>query len=103
MVKLTKGQVLHTAQLSNLVLTDNEIAKFTPQLTKVIEFIGQLKEVNTDNVEPTTQTTGLSNITRKDEINSLPVLTKDKALSGTDNSHNGFFKVPAILEGRSDK
>lgn len=101
--KLTKTDVLHVAKLSNLTLTDNEIKKFTPQLDKIVDFISQLSEVDTDNVTPVSQTTGLVNIFRKDEVNSLNILSADKALSGTDNTKNNLFKVPAILEGRTDK
>ena len=101
--KLTKTDVLHVAKLSNLTLTDNEIKKFTPQLDKIVDFISQLSEVDTDNVTPVSQTTGLVNIFRKDEVNTPNMLSQDKALFGTDNIKNGLIKVPAILPERSDK
>lgn len=101
--KLTKTDVLHVAKLSNLTLTDNEIKKFTPQLDKIVDFISQLSEVNTDNTDSSSQTTDLINIFRKDEVNTLNMLSQDKALFGTDNIKNGLIKVPKILEGRTDK
>ncbi len=101
MVKLTKKDVLHVANLSNLILTDAEIAKFTPQLSKIVDFVGQLSEVDTTNVEPTNQTTGLTNVTREDKVISENILTQDQALSGTDSIHNDLFKVPAVLENRT--
>lgn len=100
MAKLTRKQVLHVAELSNLKLTDAEIKKFTPQLDKVIEFIATLSEVNTDGVKPTSQTTGLKNIFREDRVKSDDSLTQQEALSNTDG-HNGYFKVKAILKNRS--
>ncbi len=102
MAKLTKKQVLHVAELSNLKLTDAEIEKFTPQLDKIIEFVGALNEVNTDNVLPTVQTTGLTNVLREDKIIAENILSQQKALSGTDG-HNGYFKVKAILENRTNE
>lgn len=101
MAKLTKKEVKHVADLSNLVLTEEEIAKFTPQLDKIIEFVSTLDEVDTKNVEPTSQTTGLKNILREDKVKSDELLTQDEALSNTDG-HNGFFKVPSILTNRTD-
>ena len=101
MASLTKKQVLHVAELSSLKLTNAEIEKFTPQLDKIIEFVGALNEVNTDNVLPTVQTTGLTNVLREDKINAENILTQSKALSDTDG-HNGYFKVKAILENRTD-
>jgi aspartyl-tRNA(Asn)/glutamyl-tRNA(Gln) amidotransferase subunit C len=101
MAKLTKKEVKHVADLSNLVLTEEEIAKFTPQLDKIIEFVSTLDEVDTTNVEPTSQTTGLVNVTREDVVVSENMLTQDEALSNTDG-HNGYFKVSSILTNRTD-
>jgi len=101
MTKLTKKEVLHVAKLSNLQLTDKEISKFLPQLSKIVEFIGNLNEVDTKNIEPTTQTTGLTNVTREDKVVSENMLTQEEALSGTSNTYNGLFKVPAVLSERT--
>lgn len=102
MSKLTKADVLHVAKLAKLDLTENEIKEFLPQLSNVIEHFSQMNKVDISGVEPTSQTTGLENVFRGDEIKESTV-TQDTALSGTDKTHNGYFKVPAILEGRSNK
>lgn len=102
MAKLTKNDVKHVADLSNLTLTDAEIKKFTPQISKIVDFVAKLSEVNTDGVEPTSQTTGLINILREDKVKSDESLTQVEALSNT-NGYNGFFKVKAILENRSNE
>lgn len=101
--KLTKTDVLHVAKLSNLTLTEDEIKKFTPQLSKIVDFISQLSEVDTSSVRPTSQTTGLTNVFREDVVISENMLSQEEALSGTDNIKNGLVKVPKILEGRTDK
>ena len=103
MAKLTKDDVLHVAKLSNLKLTDSEIKKFTPQLSEIIKFIGNLNEVNTDEIEPTNQTTGLTNVLRDDIVRPEITLTQDKALSGTDKIYNGYFKVSAVLTERTNE
>lgn len=102
MADLTKDDVLHVAILAKLDLTDSEVEKFLPQLSSVINHFAELNKVNVSDTEPTHQTTGLKNVFRNDEtkVNSL---NQDKALSGTDETYNGYFKVPAILEGRTDK
>lgn len=101
MAKLTKKQVLHTASISNIKLSEEEIKKFTPQLDKIIEFVKVLNEVDTKDVLPTSQTTGLKNVLREDVIKPDSVLTVDEAVSGTDNTHNGLIKVPVILTERT--
>lgn len=103
MAKLTKKDVSHIAELSDLSLTDSEITKFLPQLAKIVEFVGSLSEVDTTKVEPTSQTTGLTNVLREDVVKIEDSLDQNKALLGTDNQHNGYFKVPAILSERSSE
>lgn len=103
MAKLKKDEILHIAKLAKLNLTDTEIDNFTPQLSNVIDYFSELSEVNTESLEPTSQTTGLENVYRNDDLSSSESLTQEEALSGTDKVHNGYFKVKAILEGRTDK
>lgn len=103
MAGLTKGDVLHVAKLAKLNLTEAEIEKFTTQLSKIIDYVGELSEVDTKNIEPTNQTTGLTDVVREDLVTSDESLSQDQALLGTDKTHSGYFKVGAILSERSDK
>lgn len=103
MAKLTKDEVLHVAKLAQLKLSDSEVKKFLPQLSSVVDFIGQLNEVDTKGVEPTAQVTGLTNVFREDLVDPSNILSNEAALGGTDKTHNGYFKVGAILSERSDK
>lgn len=98
MAGLTLDDTKHVAKLAKLDLTPTEIKKFTGQLSKVIDLINELNEVDTDNIEPTSQTTGLTNITREDEIDETNVLTQEDALSGKDDTKNGFFVVPQLID-----
>lgn len=102
MAKLTKADVVHVAKLAKLDLTEAEIEKFLPQLSSVVEHVSELGKVDTEGVEPTSQTTGLENVFRGDDIKQSSI-NVDAAMSGTDNVYNNYFKVPAILEGRTDK
>lgn len=91
-----KIDVTHIAKLANLPLKPEEKVKFEKQLSETLSYIEKLKEVNTENVEPTSQVTGLENITRKDEI--TPSLSQDETLSNIKSKYSGLFKVKAILE-----
>jgi aspartyl-tRNA(Asn)/glutamyl-tRNA(Gln) amidotransferase subunit C len=102
MARLSKADVLHVAKLAKLNLSESEIEKFLPQLSNIVNHISELSKVDTSGVEPTSQTTGLTDVFKGDEVKESGI-TQDKALSGTEQTYNGYFKVPAILEGRSDK
>lgn len=93
---LMKIDVLRIAKLADLSLKKEEVAKFEKQLSSVLDYIKKLNETDTKNVKETSQVTGLENITGNDKTS--PSLSREEALSGTRNQHNGMFKLKAILE-----
>lgn len=95
-VQLTTEEVRHVADLAKLRLSEEDIAKFQKQLTDIVEFVGKLQEVDTNNVEPTSQVTGLENVLREDEVK--PSLPQEKVLKNASRKHNGYFVVDAIFE-----
>jgi len=103
MKKLSNANILHVAKLAKLNLTDDEIERFSDQLSRVVDNFEELSSVDTDAIEPTNQTTGLENVYRSDEAKSTQSLNQDEALAGSDKIFNGYFKVGAILTERSDK
>lgn len=90
-----KFDISHVAKLANLTLTDEEKSKFEKQLEETMEYIKGLDEVDTNGVDPTSQVTGLENVTREDEIK--PSLSQEDALKNSKSTYNGFFKVKGIL------
>jgi aspartyl-tRNA(Asn)/glutamyl-tRNA(Gln) amidotransferase subunit C len=94
-----KINIKHIAKLANLSLSSDEEQKFTSQLEETLEYVEELNEVDTQNVKPTNQVTGLENVTRKDETE--PSLSQEEALANTNSKHNGFFKVNAIFDNES--
>lgn len=93
--KLTKPEVLHIAQLSALPLTEKELTKFQDQLSEVLEFVESLAKVKTENITPTSQVTGLTNVIRPDEPGSC--LSQGEALSGAAEKEGGYFVVEKVL------
>ena len=96
MARLTRDEVSHVARLAKLDLSEAEINKFLPQLTKVVDFVSQLNEVDTKQVEPTSQTTGLENVFRPDKLQG-ETLTQDETLSGTELTQKGYFVVKQVI------
>lgn len=68
MSKLTKQEVLNLAELVRLELTSDEAESFTTELSAILDFVEQLNEVDVKDLEPTNQVTGLTNVTRPDEV-----------------------------------
>lgn len=91
-----KIDVSHIAKLANLPLTSEEKNKFETQLSETLDYVKQLEEIDTKDIEPTSQVTGLENVTREDVV--TPSLSQEEALKNSKSTYNGFFKVPAIME-----
>lgn len=91
-----KIDVKKVANLAMLPLTDAEEKKFETQLDETLSYIQNLSEINTENIEPTSQVTGLENVMREDI--ATPSLTQEEALQNAKDTHNGFFKVKAIMD-----
>ncbi|MDD4319192.1 MAG: Asp-tRNA(Asn)/Glu-tRNA(Gln) amidotransferase subunit GatC [Candidatus Peribacteraceae bacterium] len=70
MTQLTPDQVRHIAKLARLRLSEEEVAKFSTELTSILQYVDKLGEVDTEGVEATAQVTGLTNGFRADEIRS---------------------------------
>lgn len=90
-----KINVPHITKLANLDVKENEIAKFEKQLSEVLDYIKKFEEIDTKNIEPTSQVTGLENVVREDTIS--PSLPQEKILSQAKSKHNDFFVVKGIL------
>jgi aspartyl-tRNA(Asn)/glutamyl-tRNA(Gln) amidotransferase subunit C len=68
MAKLTREDVLKLAQLARLDLTTDEIEKYRAELSEILQYVEQLQSTDVKGLEPTRQVTGLTNVTRRDEV-----------------------------------
>jgi aspartyl-tRNA(Asn)/glutamyl-tRNA(Gln) amidotransferase subunit C len=90
-------QVRKVALLARLDLSPEEEQQFTGQLSDILDYVEQLKQLDTDSVEPTTRAIELHNITRPDTL--TPFADRDALLDCAPDREDDFFKVPKILEG----
>ena len=67
-MKLSKEEVQNVANLARIELTQEEVEKFSNQLSEVLTYVEQLQGVNTEGIEETAQVTGLENVLREDKI-----------------------------------
>ena len=96
MTQITRDDVLHLAQLSSLKLNDNEIDGLRADISNILGYVEQLSELNTDNIEPTYQVTGLENVWRDDFVIDYSV-TREDLLKRAPQSENNQVKVPKVL------
>lgn len=92
-----KIDVKKVAKLANLAITPSEEKEFDKQLNDIVKYIEKLNSVDTTNIEPTAQVTGLKNRRRNDNFSDDNLSVED-ALSGSNNSHNGLFLVNKLVD-----
>jgi aspartyl-tRNA(Asn)/glutamyl-tRNA(Gln) amidotransferase subunit C len=96
MDRITTQDIEKLAQLARVGLTDREKESLAAEMTSILEYVKQLDEVDVTNVEPTSQVTGLKNVTRDDTVISSNI-GRDELLSNAPDIENGFIKVKTVL------
>ena len=91
---ISTEEVKHVAKLARLELTEEEKEKFTGQLGAVLEYVNQMNEVDTSNVEPMAHAIDFSNVMREDEV--YYEQTKEELMANAPYEENGFFRVPKL-------
>jgi aspartyl-tRNA(Asn)/glutamyl-tRNA(Gln) amidotransferase subunit C len=91
---LSRDQVLHVARLARLELSEEEIERFSGELSKVLDYVETIDELGgLDDVPPTSHVVDVENALRADEPRpSIPV---EKALENAPDAAQGGFRVPS--------
>lgn len=95
--KLAKEDILHLAKLSKLQLSEKEIEKYLGQLEETVEYVDNLNELSTENIPPTSQTTGLSDVGFVDGKKNERNLSQETATANAKNKKGGNFVVKRIM------
>ena len=96
MADLTPQDVLKLARLSRLQLTEDELLQFSEELSAILKYVEQLADVDTKGLVPTSQVTGLENVTRTDEIADYGASPED-LLKNAPNREKNYIKVKRVL------
>lgn len=94
-MSLSEEQVRHVAALARLGLTDDEVATFGEQLSRILGYAEQVGQVATADVVPTSHPMRLVNVLRDDEPGAG--LSPDEALAPAPSVQEGRFQVPRIV------
>lgn len=96
MAKLSREDILKLAGLAKLDLTDVEVEKFRTELSEILGYVEQLSEVDIAGLKPTTQVTGLTNITRKDIVKNYGI-DQQTLLKNVPQRQGNDIKVRRVL------
>jgi aspartyl-tRNA(Asn)/glutamyl-tRNA(Gln) amidotransferase subunit C len=90
---LDRAQVLHVARLARLELTDAEVERMASELSKVLDHVEKIRELELEGVAPTSHVVDVVNVLRPDE--PRPCLPRDVVLAAAPEPVAGGFGVPS--------
>jgi aspartyl-tRNA(Asn)/glutamyl-tRNA(Gln) amidotransferase subunit C len=95
-MSLTIDDVAKVALLARLRVSPDELQMFTGQLNSIMDYVAQLQELDTTDVEPLSHGIEVRNVFRDDvRGDSLP---REAALCNAPKHNEESFLVPAVLE-----
>ena len=97
MTTITTQTTAHIADLANIPVSSEETQKLAAGFTTTLGVVESLNAVDTTNVEPTNQVTGLENVFRDDVVDPSRMFSQEEATANAKRTHNGYIVVDQIL------
>lgn len=96
MSKITKEEIERLAGLSKLQFSETEKDELIDDMSRILTFVEQLNEVDTEGVEPLLHMSEAKNVLRDDV--SKTTITQQDALKNAPVKDSDFFKVPKVKD-----
>lgn len=95
-MEFNKNSTIKLAKLARLSVNDNQLNSLEKDLKSILKFIDQLKEINTEDIDPTSNSLDQKLILRDDIAENT--LSNEDLLKNVPESELGFFVVPKVIE-----
>ena len=95
-MKINKEVITKLSGLSKLKFNQEEAELISEDLSKMVNFINQLNELETDGIEPLIHMNEEVNNWREDKLGD--VLDQEKALANSPVKDSAYFKLPKVLD-----
>ena len=104
---ITVEGVQHVANLARLAFNEEETEHFTEQLARILDYIGKLNELETDDVLPTSHIhphqvfilcseVGAFHVAKPDVVK--PSYPREEVLANAPEAEEGYFGVPRVVD-----
>ncbi len=95
-MKVNEAKVRNIAKLARIKVTDKEAKNLEQEITSILDWIEQLNEVNTDNIDPLTSIVEMEIKKREDIVNDGGY--PDDIVKNSAMTEDNFFMVPKVVE-----
>tara|TARA_B100001142_G_C14262943_1_gene627793 strand:- start:340 stop:645 length:306 start_codon:yes stop_codon:yes gene_type:complete len=98
---IDKDHILKLADLAKITISEEEVNSYISDINKILELISQIKNVNTDGVEPLSNVLDQLSKTREDK--SAINLDRDSAMENAPDNDGVYFQVPPTIKHNKEK
>lgn len=95
-MSIDKATARRVAHLSRIEVAEADLDAVAAELSAILGFMEQLREVDVEGVEPMTSVTPMRAHWREDVVTDGGV--RDKVLRNAPDARAGFFTVPKVVE-----
>ena len=95
-MKIDKNTTIKIAKLCRVKLEEHEIEELSSQLSSILDWVEQLNEVNTDNIEPLTNVS-MSELPLREDKENIDDKSGDVLTNAPEKLEN-YFVVPKVVE-----
>ncbi len=94
--QVSREEVEHVADLARLQLSQEELERFSDQLSRILTYVDEVNAVDTTGIPGTlSMVAGAANLWRDDEVR--PSLSREQAVGNAPDAVDGLFRVPQVI------
>ena len=94
-MKVSKEEILHIANLSDLILDENEIDTYLSHLQDILNFANIVNNAPVEGLDITIGANETKNVFRKDEVKKFKDI--EALLQNAESTEQNMFKIPKVL------
>lgn len=95
-MEVDEATVRRIARLARIEVTDEQASNLKGELSGILQWVEQLGEVDTENVEPMTRVVEIE-LKQRDDVVTDGEKTAD-VVANAPMSDDGFYMVPTVIE-----
>ena len=95
-MKFDRDSLLRLGKLARISIKEDKLDSLSSDLGAILKFVDQLKEINTENIDPTSNSLNQNLILREDT--SINQNTADEILENAPEKESNFYVVPEVIE-----
>ena len=94
-MNVSKEELLHIADLSDLIIEENEVDEYLKNLQEILDFANTINSANVDNLDITIGANEAKNVFRKDEVKEFDNI--EGLLQNAPSLELNMFKIPKVV------